>query len=123
LIGLDEKGAIVLREKVSRGRIVARLANTPRCLIGIEAAMATHYVARELIALGHEVFCSDRQTGQSTASDRGLRPQHGARITMFWQPPWPTSWAPHSSDIDSARRHFVFVPEPESWQHRPAAMM
>jgi transposase len=55
LIGLDEKGAIVLREKVSRGRIVARLANAPRCLIGIEAGMATHYVARELIALGHEV--------------------------------------------------------------------
>jgi len=51
-----------------------------------------NYVARELIALGHEVFCSDRQTGQSTASDRGLRPQHGACITMFWQPPWPTSW-------------------------------
>jgi transposase len=55
LIGLDEKGAIVLREKVSRGRIVARLANAPRCLIGIEAGMATHYVARELIALGHKV--------------------------------------------------------------------
>jgi transposase len=55
LIGLDEKSAIVLREKVSRGRIVARLANAPRCLIGIEAGMATHYVARELIALGHEV--------------------------------------------------------------------
>src|SRR5215472_12563460 len=55
LIGLDEKGAIILREKLSRGRIVARLANTPRCLIGIEAGMATHYVARKLIALGHEV--------------------------------------------------------------------
>jgi transposase len=55
LIGLDEKGAIVLREKVSRGRIAARLANAPRCLIGIEAGMATHYVARELIGLGHEV--------------------------------------------------------------------
>ena len=55
LIGLDEKGAIVLREKLSRGRIAARLANVARCLIGIEAGMATHYVARELIALGHEV--------------------------------------------------------------------
>jgi transposase len=55
LVGLDEKGAIVLREKVSRNRIVARLANAPPCLIGIEAGMATHYVARELIALGHEV--------------------------------------------------------------------
>jgi transposase len=28
----------------------------PQCLIDIEAGMATHYVARELIALGHDVM-------------------------------------------------------------------
>src|ERR1700738_4599597 len=55
LRGLDDKGAIVLREKIARGRIAARFANVPRCLIGIEAGMATHYVARELNALGHDV--------------------------------------------------------------------
>ncbi len=55
LIGLDDRGAIVLREKLTRGRIAARLANVPQCLIGIEAGMATHCVARELIALGHAV--------------------------------------------------------------------
>jgi transposase len=55
LIGLDEKGAIVLREKVSRNRIAARLVNVSPCLVGIEAGMATHYIARELVALGHEV--------------------------------------------------------------------
>ena len=55
LIGLDDQGAIVLREKIARGRIAARLANVPRCLIGVEAGMATHYVARELGALGHDV--------------------------------------------------------------------
>ena len=55
MIGLDEKGAIVLREKVSRTRIATRLANVPPCLIGIEAGMASHHVARELVALGHEV--------------------------------------------------------------------
>ena len=55
MIGLDEKGSIVLREKVSRNRIAARLVNLPPCLIGIEAGMATHYVARELLALGHQV--------------------------------------------------------------------
>lgn len=55
MIGLDPCGAIVLREKVSRGRIASRLANLPPCLIGIEAGMATHYVARELTALGHDV--------------------------------------------------------------------
>jgi len=55
LIGLDDKGAIVLREKIARGRIAVRFANVPRCLIGIEAGMATRYVARERIALGHDV--------------------------------------------------------------------
>ena len=35
------RGAIVLREKVARGRIALRLANLPPCLIGIEAGMAT----------------------------------------------------------------------------------
>ena len=52
---LRDMGAIILREKIARGRITARLANVPRCLIGIEAGMATHYVARELSALGHDV--------------------------------------------------------------------
>ena len=55
MVGLDSRGAIVLREKVSRGRITSRLANLPSCLIGIEAGMATHYVARELATLGHDV--------------------------------------------------------------------
>jgi hypothetical protein len=55
MIGLDEKGAIVLREKVSRTRIAARFVNLPPCLVGIEAGMASHHVARELVALGHEV--------------------------------------------------------------------
>ena len=44
-----------MREKVARDRITVRLANVPQCLIGIEAGMATHYVARELSALGHDV--------------------------------------------------------------------
>ena len=55
IVGLDSRGAIVLREKVSRGRITSRLANLSPCLIGIEVGMATHYVARELAALGHDV--------------------------------------------------------------------
>src|ERR1700693_4705948 len=55
LIGLYDKGAIVLREKIARGRITARFANVPRCLIGIEAGMAANCVAPELSALGHDV--------------------------------------------------------------------
>ena len=55
LIGLDARGEIVLREKVARDRVVARLANVPPCVIGIEAGMGTHYVTRELLAVGHDV--------------------------------------------------------------------
>jgi transposase len=55
VIGLDAVGSIVLREKVSRHKIATRLANVPTCLIGIEAGIATHYVARELAAFGHDV--------------------------------------------------------------------
>jgi Transposase len=55
MIGLDARGAIVLREKVSRGRIALRFANMLPCLIGIEAGLTTHYVARDLVALGHDV--------------------------------------------------------------------
>ena len=38
MIGLDEKGEIVLRERVSRSRIAARLVNVRPCLVGIELA-------------------------------------------------------------------------------------
>jgi transposase len=55
LVGLDARGGVVLREKVARARIVSWLANVPPCLIGIEAGMGTHYVTRELLALGHDV--------------------------------------------------------------------
>ena len=55
LIGLDAKGAIVLKEKVARSKAVTRLANVAPCLIGIEAGMGTHHLAREFSALGHDV--------------------------------------------------------------------
>ena len=40
IVGHDERGAIVLRQKWSRGQVEARFANMPPCLIGMEAASA-----------------------------------------------------------------------------------
>src|SRR5262245_48008683 len=54
LIGLDKKGAIVLRQKLSRGRVEADLANMPPCLIGMEACVGAHHLSRQLKALGHD---------------------------------------------------------------------
>ena len=39
IVGLDRRGAIVLRQKWSRSQVEARLANTPSCLIGMEACV------------------------------------------------------------------------------------
>jgi transposase len=53
IVGLDERGAIVLRQKWSRGQVEARLANLPPCLIGMEACVGAHRLSRKLIGLGH----------------------------------------------------------------------
>jgi transposase len=52
-VGLDRRGAIVLRQKWSRGQVGERLANMPPCLIGMEACVGAHHLSRKLKALGH----------------------------------------------------------------------
>ena len=54
VVGQDERGAIVLRQKWSRSQVSARLANLPPCLIGMEACVGAHHLARKLTALGHD---------------------------------------------------------------------
>jgi transposase len=54
VIGLDERGAVVLRQKWSRGQLEARLANTPPCLIGMEACVGAHHLSRKLQEHGHD---------------------------------------------------------------------
>jgi len=53
--GVDAAGEIVIRRKLSRGRVMRFFESLPRCLIGIEACSSSHYWARELTALGHDV--------------------------------------------------------------------
>src|SRR6516164_3102296 len=120
MIGLDEKGVIVLREKVSRSRIAARLVNMQPCLVGIEAGMATHYMARELVALGHVVkqvppaFAADRRSDSSDQPASRLSPgarhcctprtsllataaatDRGHPHRCFVAPHGPNHWRPH----------------------------
>ena len=54
LVGLDERGAIVMRQKWSRGQVEARFANMPPCLIGMEACVGAHHLSRKLKELGHD---------------------------------------------------------------------
>jgi transposase len=55
LIGLDQRGNIVLQLKTSRDQLERRLANVPHCLIGMEACSGAHHIGRQIEALGHDV--------------------------------------------------------------------
>jgi transposase len=55
LVGLDKRGAMVLRIKLSRSQLERRLANVPCCLVGMEAGCGSHHIARQIRALGHDV--------------------------------------------------------------------
>ncbi|MGY3363304.1 transposase [Bradyrhizobium sp. GM2.4] len=50
VVGHDARGAIVLRQKWSRGQVEVRLANIPPCLIGVGA----HHLSCKLASLGHD---------------------------------------------------------------------
>jgi transposase len=54
VVGHDRRGAIVLRQKWSRGQVETRLANLPPCLIGMEACVGAHHLSRKLQLLGHD---------------------------------------------------------------------
>jgi transposase len=54
VVGHDKRGAIVLRQKWSRGQVETRLANLPPCLIGMEACVGAHHLSRKLQLLGHD---------------------------------------------------------------------
>src|SRR5262245_27619119 len=54
VVGHDWRGAIVLRQKWSRGQVETRLANLPPCLVGMEACVGAHHLSRKLQLLGHE---------------------------------------------------------------------
>jgi transposase len=54
VVGLDERGAIVLRQRWSRGQVDSRFANMAPCLVGMEACVGAHHLSRRLKALGHD---------------------------------------------------------------------
>ena len=54
VVGHDDRGTIVLRQKWSRGQVETRLANMAPCLIGMEACVGAHHLSRKLREHGHD---------------------------------------------------------------------
>lgn len=53
--GVDATGHVVVRKSLRRAQMLPFFARLPSCLVGMEACGTSHYWARELIKLGHEV--------------------------------------------------------------------
>jgi transposase len=52
--GVDAEGVVVIRQKLTRARLLPFFAKLEPCLVGIEACGASHHWARELARLGHD---------------------------------------------------------------------
>ena len=55
LVGMDERGKVILRKRLTRGEVLSFMANLPRLTIGMEACGGSHYWARRFREQGHEV--------------------------------------------------------------------
>ena len=53
--GVDADGEVVVRRRLKRSRVVPFFTSIAPCRIGIEACATSHFWARELGALGHDV--------------------------------------------------------------------
>src|SRR6478735_4719189 len=53
--GVDVAGAVVIRKRISRAKVLEYFGELPPCLVGIEACPSAHHWGRELQALGHTV--------------------------------------------------------------------
>jgi transposase len=52
---VDAAGGVVIRKALRRAQVLPFFAKLPPCLVGMEACGTSHYWAREVIGLGHEV--------------------------------------------------------------------
>src|SRR6476659_6286935 len=53
--GVDADGAVVIRKRISRAKVLEFFATLPSCLVGVEACPSAHHWSRKLQALGHTV--------------------------------------------------------------------
>jgi len=51
--GVDADGAIVIRKRIGRAKVLEFFAALPPCVVGIEACPSAHHWSRKLRALGH----------------------------------------------------------------------
>ena len=62
--GIDAAEKVVVRKQLRRGQMLAFFKALPSCLVGMEACATSHYSARELTKLGHQVRLTPRRSAR-----------------------------------------------------------
>jgi hypothetical protein len=98
-------GAVVIRKRVSRAKVLEFLAALPPCLVGIEACPSAHHWSRKLRVLSHAVkLMPPSYVNAYLKRKSALRPQPGR---------WPQPCAGPAdarSDAGRAAHRGVFFP-------------
>lgn len=55
VVGLDERGAVVVKKRMRRTSVLAFAEKVDQCVVAMEACCGAHHMGRELAKLGHEV--------------------------------------------------------------------
>lgn len=91
--GVDATGQTVVRKSLRRSQMLPFFARLPSCLVGMEACGTSHYWARELIKLGHQVRLMPPayvkpyvKRGKTDAADAEAICEAVARPTMRFVP-------------------------------------
>ena len=73
--GVDAGGAVVIRKRITRAKLLEFFAALPSCLVGIEACPTAHYWSRRLGALGHTVEAAAAELRKSLSEAQQKRRQ------------------------------------------------
>ena len=80
--GVDAGGVAVIRQRLTRDRMLKFFAKLPPCLVGIEACATSHYWARELVLLGHDVKLMPAQYVKPYVKQQGAMMLHRVRLIL-----------------------------------------
>ena len=97
VVGLDRRGAIMLRQKWSRGQVGTRLATMPRCLIGPSMYPCSRSPSRKIPMNGVASICvvPDRYPSKGLLEGTSHPPlsmvlrDTPVNYSFFGQPKWP----------------------------------
>jgi transposase len=103
--GVDAGGAVVIRKRISRAKLLEFFASLPACLVGIEACPTADYWSRQLQALGHTVCDYPAHSGFTFQySDSQNRCENRARAKDLADDPDRFLEAPDSEVARAARQ-------------------